>query len=33
MSQLFYRYAEGSDYEERFGDRDVEGEIVVAARS
>jgi DNA helicase-2/ATP-dependent DNA helicase PcrA len=28
ISQLFYRYAEGSDYEERFGDRDVEGEIV-----
>ena len=29
VSQLFYRYAEGSDYEERFGDRDVEGEVVV----
>jgi DNA helicase II / ATP-dependent DNA helicase PcrA len=29
VSQLFYRYAEGSDYEERFGERDVEGEIVV----
>ena len=28
VSQLFYRYGEGSDYEERFGDRDVEGEIV-----
>ena len=28
VSQLFYRYAEGSDYEERFGDRDAEGEIV-----
>jgi DNA helicase-2/ATP-dependent DNA helicase PcrA len=28
VSQLFYRYAEGSDYEERFGDRDVEGEII-----
>jgi DNA helicase-2/ATP-dependent DNA helicase PcrA len=28
ISQLFYRYAEGSDYEERFGERDVEGEIV-----
>src|SRR5205814_9708367 len=28
ISQLFYRYTEGSDYEERFGDRDVEGEIV-----
>jgi DNA helicase II / ATP-dependent DNA helicase PcrA len=29
VSQLFYRYSEGSDYEERFGDRDVEGEIAV----
>jgi DNA helicase-2/ATP-dependent DNA helicase PcrA len=29
VSQLFYRYAEGDEYEERFGDRDVEGEIVV----
>jgi DNA helicase-2/ATP-dependent DNA helicase PcrA len=29
VSQLFYRYGEGSDYEERFGDREVEGEIVV----
>jgi DNA helicase II / ATP-dependent DNA helicase PcrA len=28
VSQLFYRYPEGSDYEERFGERDVEGEIV-----
>ena len=28
VSQLFYRYAEGSDYEEQFGDRDVSGEIV-----
>jgi DNA helicase-2/ATP-dependent DNA helicase PcrA len=28
VSQLFYRYAEGSDYEETFGDREVEGEIV-----
>jgi len=28
VSQLFYRYAEGSDYEERFGERDVEGDIV-----
>jgi DNA helicase-2/ATP-dependent DNA helicase PcrA len=28
VSQLFYRYAEGSDYEERFGERDVEGEIL-----
>ncbi len=29
VSQLFYRYSEGSDYEERFGDRDVEGEVLV----
>ena len=29
VSQLFYRYAEGDDYEERFGDRDVEGEVLV----
>jgi DNA helicase-2/ATP-dependent DNA helicase PcrA len=29
VSQLFYRYGEGSDYEERFGDRDVEGDVVV----
>jgi DNA helicase II / ATP-dependent DNA helicase PcrA len=29
VSQLYYRYAEGSPYEERFGDRDVEGEVVV----
>jgi DNA helicase-2/ATP-dependent DNA helicase PcrA len=28
VSQLFYRYGEGSDYEERFGDRDVEGDVV-----
>src|SRR5262245_66601755 len=28
VSQLFYRYAEGSDYEERFGERDVEGDVV-----
>ncbi|HTA21232.1 MAG TPA: UvrD-helicase domain-containing protein, partial [Polyangia bacterium] len=28
VSQLFYRYSEGSDYEETFGDREVEGEIV-----
>lgn len=28
LSQLYYRYEEGSDYEERFGERDVEGEIV-----
>ena len=29
ISQLFYRYSEGSDYEERFGERDLEGEILV----
>jgi DNA helicase-2/ATP-dependent DNA helicase PcrA len=29
VSQLFYRYAQGDDYEERFGNRDVEGEIIV----
>src|SRR5205085_4591396 len=29
VSQLFYRYPEGSDYEERFGERDVEGDVVV----
>ncbi len=29
VSQLYYRYGEGSDYEERFGDRDVEGEVIV----
>jgi DNA helicase-2/ATP-dependent DNA helicase PcrA len=28
ISQLYYRYDEGGDYEERFGARDVEGEIV-----
>jgi DNA helicase-2/ATP-dependent DNA helicase PcrA len=28
VSQLYYRYAEGSPYEERFGDREVEGEVV-----
>jgi DNA helicase-2/ATP-dependent DNA helicase PcrA len=28
VSQLFYRYSEGSDYEETFGGRDVEGEIL-----
>src|SRR3569623_802536 len=28
-SQLFYRYSEGSDYEETFGEREVEGEILV----
>jgi len=29
VSQLYYRYSEGSAYEERFGDRDVEGEVLV----
>ncbi len=29
ISQLFYRYGEGSDYEERFDDRALEGEILV----
>jgi DNA helicase-2/ATP-dependent DNA helicase PcrA len=29
VSQVFYRYAEGSDYEERFGEREVEGEVLV----
>jgi DNA helicase-2/ATP-dependent DNA helicase PcrA len=29
VSQLYYRYAEGSDYEETFGEREVEGEVVV----
>jgi DNA helicase-2/ATP-dependent DNA helicase PcrA len=28
VSQLFYRYSEGSDYEETFGGRDVEGEVL-----
>lgn len=28
VSQLYYRYEEGSDYEERFGDREVTGEIL-----
>ncbi len=28
VSELYYRYGEGSDYEERFGERDVEGEIL-----
>ncbi|HEY8924183.1 MAG TPA: hypothetical protein VIU64_07360, partial [Polyangia bacterium] len=27
ISQLYYRYEEGGDYEERFGDREVSGEI------
>ena len=29
VSQLYYRYDEGSPYEERFGDADVEGEVLV----
>jgi DNA helicase-2/ATP-dependent DNA helicase PcrA len=29
VSQLYYRYPEGSDYEETFGDREVEGDILV----
>jgi DNA helicase-2/ATP-dependent DNA helicase PcrA len=29
VSQLYYRYSEGSDYEERFGEREVEGELLV----
>lgn len=28
VSRLYYRYAEGDDYEETFGDREVEGEVV-----
>ncbi len=28
VSQLYYRYAEGDDYEERFGDREVEGTVL-----
>ncbi len=28
VSALYYRHEEGSDYDERFGDRDVEGEIL-----
>jgi DNA helicase-2/ATP-dependent DNA helicase PcrA len=28
ISQLFYRYSEGSDYEEKFGEREVQGEIL-----
>ncbi len=28
ISRLYYRYAEGDDYEETFGDREVEGEVV-----
>jgi DNA helicase II / ATP-dependent DNA helicase PcrA len=29
ISQLYYRYPEGSDYEETFGDREVEGDVLV----
>ncbi|MES1172131.1 MAG: ATP-binding domain-containing protein [Bacteroidota bacterium] len=29
VSQLYYRYSEGSDYEEQFGEREVEGDILV----
>ena len=29
VSQLYYRYSEGSDYEESFGEREVEGDILV----
>lgn len=29
VSRLFYRYTEGDDYEETFGEREVEGEVVV----
>jgi DNA helicase-2/ATP-dependent DNA helicase PcrA len=29
VSQLYYRYSEGSDYEETFGERDVEGDVLV----
>jgi DNA helicase-2/ATP-dependent DNA helicase PcrA len=28
VSQVYYRYGEGSPYEERFGDREVEGEVL-----
>jgi DNA helicase-2/ATP-dependent DNA helicase PcrA len=28
VSELYYRYSEGSDYEETFGEREVEGDIV-----
>jgi DNA helicase-2/ATP-dependent DNA helicase PcrA len=28
VSQIYYRYAEGDLYEERFGDREVEGELL-----
>ena len=29
VSQLYYRYSEGSDYDEEFGDQEVEGELLV----
>lgn len=29
VSRLYYRYKEGDAYEERFGDRDVEGEVAL----
>jgi len=29
VSRLYYRYAQGDEYEEVFGDREVEGEVVV----
>ncbi len=29
VSRVYYRYDEGDDYEECFGDRDVEGEVVL----
>ncbi|MEM6790604.1 MAG: UvrD-helicase domain-containing protein [Myxococcota bacterium] len=29
VSQLYYRYEEGASYEETFGDREVEGEVLV----
>lgn len=29
VSRLYYRYAEGDEYEETFGEKDVEGEVLV----
>lgn len=29
VSQIYYRYEEGTEYEENFGERDVEGKVVV----
>ncbi|MCA9530563.1 MAG: hypothetical protein KC543_10540, partial [Myxococcales bacterium] len=29
ISRIYYRYEEGDDYDEHFGDRDVEGEVLV----